>query len=244
MLTIHHLGIGQGERVLWLCEELGIEYNLVRHTRAPLLAPESLEKLPGQRTGKSPFLDDPEHDVHLNESAACLEYIINQYGNGRFALKVGDPNYAEYLYWFHYANGTFQPAMIDAQFFAIAGLGDDNQMKQFALQRLRVAFELVDRRLGESKFLAGPELTAADMMLLYSVTTQRYWGAQMDLTPFKNIQRWISDCSSRPAYQRAMEKGDPEMEPMLNTKPPSIGMFQAGGVTESYHWKKKTQQNL
>ena len=89
MLTVHHLGLGQGERVVWLCEELDIKYKLVLHTRDPVSAPASLETLPGQRTGKSPFLDDPDHGIHLNESAACLEYIINQYGDGMMTSSPG-----------------------------------------------------------------------------------------------------------------------------------------------------------
>jgi glutathione S-transferase len=107
MLTVHHLGISQSERVVWLCEELEIEYKLVKHTRDPILAPESLTSLPGNKTGKAPFMEDPETGVALSESAAICEYIARKYGNDRLILGPSHKNFADYLYWFHYSNGTF-----------------------------------------------------------------------------------------------------------------------------------------
>ena len=213
-------------------------YDLVKYTRDPLLVPKSLKEVAGQRTGKSPFIDDPDTGLQLNESAAIVEYIINHYGNGKLAIQHGEPNYPEYLYWFAWSNGTLQPAMMSCQILDLAGLPDDSQLKGWIRQRLEAAFELMDKRLAQSEFLAGPELTAADIMTLYSLTTQRYWGPQADLTPYENVVRWIRACSEREAYQRAMQKGDPEMEPLLSAKPPSISLFAAGGVG-SDHWKKE-----
>ena len=211
MLTIHHLGVSQSERILFLCEELGVPYELVKHTRDPIVSPQSLKSLPGNGTGASPFVVESESGKTMNESAAICEYIIHKYGNGKLAAKPEDDNYWDYLYWFHYSNGTFQPAMVDAQFGEAAGLDSSNQLMGFMYLRMKWAYELVNKRLGESKFFAGDDLTAADIMMMYSLTTQRYWlGPTADLSPYTNILRWLQECANRPAYQRAMEKGRAE----------------------------------
>lgn len=114
-ITLHHLGISQSERIVWLLEELGLEYKLVHHTRDPVIAPESLKSVPGNETGlvtsamnlvqlliscrKSPFIEDDQANVTLSESAAIMEYIIQRYGGGKFALKPDDKHYADYLHW-------------------------------------------------------------------------------------------------------------------------------------------------
>lgn len=237
MLTIHHLGVSQSERIVWLCEELGLEYKLVKHTRDPLVSPQSLKDVPGNDTGKSPFIEDSTAGITLSESGAICEYIIQKYGNGRFALKPTDKHYADYLYWLNYSNGTLQPAMLVSMFVENAGGPEDAMIRQFAAQRLDASFKLLDDHLKNNKWLAGDEFTAADIMSVYPLTTQRYFGPQSSLKGHDNLLRWLQDCAARPAYQKAMEKGDPEMKPLLEAEPPSKGMFELGGVT-SDHWKK------
>ena len=238
MLIVHHLGVSQCERVLWLCEELRVEYKMVKHNRDPIMSPKSLKDVPGNDLGQSPFVEDTDQGVSFSESAACVEWIIAKHGNGRLALKPDDEHFADYLQWFHYSNGTLQPAMVDTMFLTVAGIQPDSQIGQLAHERLAVRFKYVDKQLEANKYLAGPEFTAADIMTMYSVTTQRYWGPQLDLSPYKNILRWLQDCTSRKAYQQAMEKGDPEMQPLTAAEAPGFGMFDVGGVT-SDHWKKK-----
>jgi len=177
MLTVHHLGVSQGERVVWLCEELGLDYKIVKHTRAPLGSPESLKSIPGNELGTSPFIEDDSNGVRLSESGAVLEYLATKYGDGRLMLKPDDAHYADYLQWFHYANGTLQPAQMHYGFMGLAGVAKDNAISQLMLQRLEKRFGAVDTHLGNTKFLAGDSLTLADMMTVYSLTTQRYWWA-------------------------------------------------------------------
>ncbi|USW48173.1 Putative glutathione S-transferase, Thioredoxin-like superfamily, glutathione Transferase family [Septoria linicola] len=236
-ITLHHLGISQSERNVWLLEELGLEYKLVHHTRDPVMAPESLKSVPGNETWKSPFIEDDQAKVTLSESAAIMEYIIQRYGRGKFALKPDDKHYADYLYWFHYANGTLQANMVTSMFLAAAQLSPDIMIQQFADQRLHAGVKLMDDRLKDNKWLAGDEFTAADMISLYSVTTQRYFGPLVNLAPYSNLLRWIQDCAARPAYQRAMEKGDPEMKPLTSAEAPTKGLMETGG-TAGDSWKK------
>ncbi|MGI4861548.1 MAG: glutathione S-transferase, partial [Janthinobacterium lividum] len=109
MLTIHHLGISQSERIIWLCEELELPYELKRYARDPvtILAPPELKAL--HPLGTAPIITDGP--LVLAESGAIIEYILAKHGDGRLAPAPGAPEFADYLYWFHFANGTLQPAM-------------------------------------------------------------------------------------------------------------------------------------
>src|SRR5918912_3618440 len=107
MLTVHHLGRSQSERIVWLCEELALEYQLKRYERAPLLAPPEYKAL--HPIGSAPVIVDG--DVVLAESAAIVDYIVAKHGAGRLILRADDPGFASFLYWFHFANGTLQPGL-------------------------------------------------------------------------------------------------------------------------------------
>jgi glutathione S-transferase len=103
MLTVHHLGISQSERIVWLCEELEIPYRLERYDRegGRGRAPAAYKAL--HPAGTAPVITDG--DVVLAESGAIVEYIIQEHGNGRLSVAKGQPNFADYLFWFHFANG-------------------------------------------------------------------------------------------------------------------------------------------
>lgn len=238
MLQLEHLGVSQSERIVWLFEELGLDYKLVLHVRGPLLSPQSLKDVPGNVTGKSPFLVDTETKTTLSESGAICEYIIHRYGGGRLSAAPSDKIYPEYLQWFHFANGTLQAAMVNSMFLAAAE-ADDKPIMQTANDRLHTALKVLDERLQESKWLAG-EFSAADIMTLYCTSTQRYFGPQISLKAYPNIVRWMKDCGERPAYQRAMEKADPDMKQLLTAEPPAMSMAAAGGI-DSNLWKKTSR---
>src|SRR6266705_1284610 len=104
MLTVHHLGKSQSERIVWLCEELEIPYELNRYARDPvtMLAPADYKAL--HPVGAAPVIVDG--DLVLAESGAIVDYIIAKYGNGRLVLRSDAPDFAQFLYWFPCANGT------------------------------------------------------------------------------------------------------------------------------------------
>ncbi|CAK3984725.1 glutathione S-transferase [Lecanosticta acicola] len=237
MLVLHHLGISQSERITWLLEELGLEYKLVKHTRAPLAAPDSLQSLPGNATGKAPFIEDTTAGITLAESNAITDYIIWKHGGGRLALAPDHKNFADYLYWKDFANSSLQATLTTSMFVELSDTSPEHMVRQFAEQRLQAALKHMDDRLRENQWLAGEEFTAAETMSVYSLTTQRYFGPRVSLKPYGNLLRWIKDCSERPAYKRAMEKGDPEMKLLLEAEPPEKTLMDSGGV-ESGAWKK------
>ncbi|MEJ8847617.1 glutathione S-transferase family protein [Variovorax rhizosphaerae] len=213
MLIVHHLGKSQSERIVWLCEELGLTYELKHHVRDPVtaLAPPELVAL--HPLGTAPVISDGE--LLLAESGAIVEYIIAKYGDGRLMPGPDHPDYADFIFWWHYANGNFQPNMGRNMILRRLDVPAGNPMAARLGWRLASAFALIDRRLGDVPFLAGKDFTAADIMTVFSLTTMRYF-MPYDLTPYPNILAYLQRIAGREAYQRAMQKGDPGM-PLLLT---------------------------
>ena len=212
MLTVHHLGKSQSERIVWLCEELETPYELKRYTRdaQTMLAPPDYKAL--HPIGAAPVITDG--DVALAESGAVVEYVIATYGQGRLALRAGDPDFAQFLYWFHFANGTLQANMGRLMILNRLKLADDNPLLLATKARLDRAFDLVDARTREAQYLAGSAFTSADIMNGFSLTTMRYF-QPYDLARCPNVLKYLARISARPAYQRAMNKGDPGMALLL-----------------------------
>src|SRR5882757_10025288 len=109
MLTVHHLGKSQSERIVWLCEELEIAYELKRYARdsVTMLAPADYKAL--HPIGTAPVITDG--DLVLAESGAVVEYVIARYGNGRLVLTPDHRDFSHFIFWFHFANGTLQASM-------------------------------------------------------------------------------------------------------------------------------------
>ena len=109
MLTVHHLNNSRSQRVLWLLEELGVPYEIVRYQRQPdMLAPAELRAI--HPLGKSPVITDNGNTIA--ESGAIAEYIIDTYGEGRLIPPAGTPERLRYTYWLHYAEGSAMPPLL------------------------------------------------------------------------------------------------------------------------------------
>ena len=216
MLTVHHLGHSQSERIVWLCEELGLDYELERYDRRTdnRLGPPEYKAL--HPMGIAPIITDG--DLVLGESAAVIDYVIATYGNGRLAVTRDQPGFTDYLYWFHFANGTLQPTVSRLMYLERVGLAEANPVLVGSNARFDLILSTLDKRASESAYLAGPELTAADIMTVFSLTTMRLF-RPYDLSPWPNILAYLQRVGSRPAYQRAMQKGDPDLTPLLGPTP-------------------------
>ena len=209
MLTVHHLGVSQSERIVWLCEELGIDYVLKRYDRVPPgrgPAPPEYKSL--HTLGTAPIITDG--DVVLPESGAIMEYIIGKYGAGRLAVGPEASNFADYLFWFHFANASMLPSQTGAPREGV----EESPRAQFMRARSDRAWALVEARLGASAYFAGDEFSAA-IIMGFALTTMRVF-APRDLSPYPNILAYLKVIGARPAYQRAMEKGDPQLTPLLS----------------------------
>jgi glutathione S-transferase len=151
----------------------------------------------------------------LAESGAVVEYIIAKYGNGRLTRRATDPDFAQFLYWFHFANGTLQANIGRLFILNRLKLADDNPVLLATKARVDLAFDHVEARMREADYLAGHEFTSADVMIGFSLTTMRYF-QPYDLARCPNIVKYLARIGARPAYRRAMEKGDPGMALLLS----------------------------
>jgi glutathione S-transferase len=202
MLTIHHLGHSQSERILWLCEELELPYELVKYARDPvtrLSPPELAAKHP---LGAAPLVE--VEGMLLAESAAIVEFLLARYGRGRLQYGPAHPDFANYLYWFHFANGNLQPTI----FRAMLGTHCADPVRRSLEGRLDKVLALVEARLGESAYLAGADFTAADVMSVFSFTTMRSFHP-FDLEAYPTIRAYLARIAERPAYRRAMASSLP-----------------------------------
>lgn len=213
MLTVHHLGKSQSERIVWLCEELGILYELKVYDRDPVtrLAPPQYKAL--HPIGAAPVITDG--DLVLAESGAIIEYVTAKYGNGRLVLKPDHPDYPNFVYWFHFANGTLQPAAGRNMILGRLDLASDNPILRAMKERMELALGEVQARLAKADYFAGREFTTADIMIVFTLTTMRLF-LPFGLAPYPAILGYLRRIGRREAYQQAMHKGDPDLKPLLS----------------------------
>ncbi len=216
MLTVHHLRISQSERIVWLCEELGLDYELKLYDRREdnRLAPDDYKAL--HPMGIAPVITDG--DLVLGESAAIMEYILGKYGTAEqqaaLSPRPDSADYADHLFWFHWTNGTFMTTNMMLLMLGMSGAPEGNMAEGFAKDRSAKGWAMMEQRLGEADYFGGAQLTLADINMGYALTTGRAF-RQTSVEPYPNIQAWLKRIGARKPYQSAMAKAEPGMQPML-----------------------------
>ncbi|MGM4894889.1 glutathione S-transferase family protein [Tardiphaga sp. 839_C3_N1_4] len=216
MLTVHHLNNSRSQRVLWLLEELGTPYEIIRYNRQPnMLAPPELRAI--HPLGKSPVITDNGNTIA--ESGAIVEYLVKTYGNGWLIPADNTPERLRFTYWLHYAEGSAMPPLLLKLIFmmlpkrapllmrpvvnAIAAKAlntlVDPQLKQ------HMAFW--EGELSKSEWFAGNEFTAADIQMSFPLEAASARAGLEHGHP--KAMAWLAKIHARPAYQRALEKGGP-----------------------------------
>lgn len=215
-------------------------YTLHIYKRDPqtALAPAELKSL--NPHGTAPYFRDTKVSppVELSESGAIVEYVLTMYGQSspagtRLVRTPGDPEYGPYLQWLHYANASLQPALTLNMVFSRAEISKDSPIVSMFEARTAGALQKLDEQLEANKYLAGNELSAADIMTVYTLTTQRGFVSELDLGPYPNILRYLKDVTERPAHKRAISKGDYGMEPLIGAKVKGFTQFAAFAKTMS-----------
>jgi len=201
VIQVHHLNNSRSQRVLWLLEELGLPYEIVKYQRDATtnLAPESLKKI--HPLGKSPVLSDG--DTVLIESGAILEYVVRRYGKGRLAPAESSPDWPLYLQLLHYAEGS---AMLPVMLKLYASrLGEASKPLE---PRIHGEFEnhfgWLDAVLAHSDWFVGNAFSAADINLSFPIQAARMLYG-IDKLP--HLARFLERAKARPAYQKAIERG-------------------------------------
>ena len=201
MLTLHHLNNSRSQRILWLLEELGADYAIERHQRdaATNLAPPELEAI--HPLGKSPVLVDGEQTVI--ESGAIIDYLLRRHGQGRLRPEPDSIEHEQYLQWLHYAEGSAMlPLMMKLY---TARLPDGGAALQPRIrEELDRHLGFIDRALEGVDWLVDNRLSGADVQISFVAEIAPLLHT---LEPFPNLAAFRTRCQSRPAYQRALEKG-------------------------------------
>jgi glutathione S-transferase len=206
MITIHHLAVSQSERIVWLMEELGLPYKLKWYERkANRLAPE--EYLALHPTAQAPVIEDG--DTVLTESAVIAEYICHRHAGGKLTVRPEEPNYYEYLYWMHFNNSVMGLRFAKSVLAAGATGPAAETMGELLDRRNEQYFKYLDQQLGKSQYLAGPELTCADIMVAYRLTTALLFGSR-PIDDLPNAKAYVKRIEARPAYQKAMKIAGPK----------------------------------
>ena len=211
MLTVHHLRASQSERIVWLCEELELDYDLKLYDRRVdnLMAPDEYKAL--HPMGIAPVIKDG--DLVLAESGAICGYLNRRYGGGRMSPSPDDPDFTDYLFFVHWSNATFMASLMMQLAVTLTG-GMDKPDALFVKERVERSWALAESRVSDSEFFGGRRLTTADILMVYILTTARAF-AGVSLDNFPNIKAYLQRIGARPAYQRAMAKAERGPTPKL-----------------------------
>lgn len=208
MITIHHLGVSQSDRIVWLMEELQLPYELKWYDRGEdFLAPPEYCALHPAAT--APIISDG--DLVMAESTAIVEYISRRHGNGRLSVDVDDADYPHYLYWMQF-NNNLQSMLFVKMVFAAAGGDPDavNPIMTTTLRREAGLYRALEERLGESEYLGGPQFSCADIMSTFNLTSLGMLGARAIDENLPNTRAYVDRVTARPAYRKAMSIAGPE----------------------------------
>ena len=218
MIVVHHLNNSRSQRVLWLLEELGVEYEVKRYERDPktMLAPPELKAV--HPLGKSPVVVDGGQV--LAESGAIVEYLADRYGDGKLARPYGAPARFRYTYWLHYAEGSAMPPMLlklvfdrvassPMPFFLKPVVRKIRQrvMDGFIGPQLKLHLDYLEAELTRNAWFVDETFSAADIQMSFPLETAAARGVLDASRP--RLMAWLKRVHERRAYRRALERGGP-----------------------------------
>lgn len=216
MIILHHLNNSRSQRILWLLEELQLDYRIERYQRDPVsqAAPESLKQV--HPLGKSPVIVD--QDLTLAESGAIIEYLAGKYGEQ--LIPAAEADRLQYLYWLHYAEGSLMPLLVMKLIFGMiakapmpffirpVAQGISKQVhKAYLDPNLHTQLAFVEAHLARSGWFAGEAFSAADIQMSFPLEAAGERQALTEAHP--RIRDWLARIHARPAYQRALAAGGP-----------------------------------
>jgi glutathione S-transferase len=216
VITLHHLNNSRSQRILWLLEELGLEYDIKRYQRdaKTMLAPPSLRKV--HPLGKSPVITDGGNT--LAESGAIVEYLVERYGAGRLIPPTGSPERLRYSYWLHFAEGSAMPPLLlklvfdkiestPMPFFAkpIAKGISSKVKSSFIDPQITNNLDYMEKELAKTDWFAGSDFSAADIQMSFPLEAAAARGGLDKSRP--RLMAFLERIHARPAYQRALERG-------------------------------------
>jgi glutathione S-transferase len=216
MIIVHHLNNSRSQRILWLLEELGLDYEIKKYQRdaKTMLAPPELRAI--HPLGKSPVITDG--DTMVAESGAIIEYLVERYGKGRFIPPAGTPEKLLYTYFLHYAEGSAMTPLLmklvfdrvetsPMPFFAkpVAKAIAQKVKSTYILPQIAQHLAYMEAELGKRAWFAGAEFTAADIQVTFVLEAAAARGGLGSNYP--KLAAFLKRVHARPAYQRGLERG-------------------------------------
>lgn len=215
MIIVHHLNNSRSQRILWMLEELGLDYEVKHYQRdkETMLAPDELKAV--HPLGKSPVISDG--DQVIAESGAIIEYLGRKYGKDHLTPRTNSKAYQSYIYWLHFAEGSLMPPLLmnlvfekvktaPMPFFvrpvakAIAG----KVMDSFVSPNIKRHFEFIEQHLSENQWFAGDQISGADIQMSFPLEASASRGL---LGNYPKTQAYVARLQKRTAYRKALEKG-------------------------------------
>jgi len=219
MIRVHHLNNSRSQRILWLLEELGLSYEVVRYQRdaKTMLAPPELRAV--HPLGKSPVITDD--NITVAESGAIIEYLVERYGEGRLQPALGTPERLRYTYWLHFAEGSAMPPLLLKLVFSFLPKSpalpallrplvrkvSEGAQKSFIDPQILQQLNYFEAELGRHEWFAGDSFSAADIQMSFPLEAAAARGGLDKKWP--KVSGFLQKIHDRPAYQRALEQGGP-----------------------------------
>ena len=203
MIKVHHLENSRSQRILWLLEELGLPYEVIRYERdrQTMLAPPELKAV--HPLGKSPVIEDQGRAIA--ETGAIVEYLVEQAG-GRLGPSANRDVVLRYRHFLHYAEGSMMPPLLALLVVGRLGLLGKPARKPL-LAMFRQHLDWLEAELSTRAWFAGDEFTAADIMMSFPLEAARQ-RAGLD-ADFPNLIDWLERIHARPPYAAALKAGGP-----------------------------------
>tara|TARA_B100001175_G_scaffold298497_1_gene289136 strand:- start:104 stop:718 length:615 start_codon:yes stop_codon:yes gene_type:complete len=204
MLKVHFVAGTRSGRVVWLLEELGLEYevNIMPFTKEGLKSPEHRSR---HALGRVPVLEDG--DISIFESGAIIDYVLERYKNGGLKPNSDAPEFPFYLQWYHYCEGMVMPPMnqIVVQTILLPPDRRDEVVLNQAKNLLTKSLAPVNENLADKDYLIG-DFSAADLMLGHSCFMANRLGCISD--EMQNIKDYVARIANRPAFKKAITMGE------------------------------------
>jgi len=204
MLTVHHLNNSRSQRILWLLEELEMDYQVVHHYRDPETqrSPESLAAV--HPLAKGPVLDHA--GTLIAESGAIIEYVTRKLAGGRLSVGPDSPELGAYLQWLHFPEGSMMGPLVFDLIYGWTG-GGNAQLEAFHDAEITRHQHFLEQALTGREFLLEQGFTAADVNLAW---TLEFAECRRRMADCPALSAYLERMRARPAYGRALERGGPQ----------------------------------
>ncbi|WP_427450506.1 glutathione S-transferase family protein [Litorimonas sp. WD9-15] len=201
MLTVHHLNNSRSQRILWLLEELGVEYDIKHYKRDPETnrAPKELKAV--HPLGKSPLIEDD--GLIVAETGAIIVYLLDKYGDGKLRPAKGTQDYVDYVHFLHFAEGSAMLPLLLALYTGFLGEAAA-PIQPMIMAEIKGILDYCEYQLTSKEWFAGDEMTGADIQMIFPLEAAKARGR---LKGYEACLDYVDRIHKLPAYQRALERG-------------------------------------